>query len=257
MNRRVFALRKTLNLTLEDFGKRIGVNKTSVSCWESGRRNLSEQSIRSICREFEVNESWLRSGVGEMFIQHDSEFVSSSSESISGRLKNRIKYLRKELNMTQQQFADNLGIKRNTIATYESGRNEPIDAVIALICKTFNVNEYWLRNGSGDVFITMDRENRIAQWATTALKNEPDSFKSRFIRALSFLNEDEWEVLAKIAQQITDGGQTELSFMDNLPNIANEEAAYASYIKNTFDFAGNTDSSPLNGLNETKAKDVS
>jgi len=65
----------------------------------------------------------------------------------------RLKELRKILNLTQQEFADKLGIKRNTIANYESGRNEPIGSVFSLICKEFNVNENWLRNGNGPMFI--------------------------------------------------------------------------------------------------------
>jgi len=64
----------------------------------------------------------------------------------------RIKELRKNLKLTQQAFADQLKIKRGTLASYEIGRNEPIDAVIALICKTFSVNEQWLRTGQGEMF---------------------------------------------------------------------------------------------------------
>ena len=65
-------------------------------------------------------------------------------------MKNRIKEIRKDANLTQQEFANRLGIKRNTIATYESGRNTPIDAVISLICREFKINEEWLRFGKGD-----------------------------------------------------------------------------------------------------------
>lgn len=64
-------------------------------------------------------------------------------------MKERLKELRKTLGLTQQAFADKIGIKRNTVATYEIGRNDPIDAVISLICREFNVNEEWLRTGSG------------------------------------------------------------------------------------------------------------
>lgn len=67
-------------------------------------------------------------------------------------MNERIKKLRKVLDLTQQEFGERLGIKRNTIATYESGRNEPIDAVVSLICKEFNVNEEWLRDGIGEMF---------------------------------------------------------------------------------------------------------
>lgn len=68
-------------------------------------------------------------------------------------MKERIKELRKKLSLTQQEFADKLGIKRNTIANYEVGRNEPIDAIVSLICREFNVNENWLRNGVGSAFV--------------------------------------------------------------------------------------------------------
>lgn len=64
----------------------------------------------------------------------------------------RIKKLRQEKKMTQQDFAAKVGIKRNTVATYEIGRNTPIDAVISLICRTFNVNETWLRTGEGEMY---------------------------------------------------------------------------------------------------------
>ncbi len=69
-------------------------------------------------------------------------------------MNERIKKLRKYFQLTQQEFADRIGIKRNTIATYESGRNQPIDAVVNLICMKFKVNEDWLRYGTGEMFET-------------------------------------------------------------------------------------------------------
>ena len=65
----------------------------------------------------------------------------------------RLKKLRKELGLTQQEFADKLGVKRNTIGQYEIGRNVPIDAVIVSICREYGVSEEWLRNGTGDMFV--------------------------------------------------------------------------------------------------------
>lgn len=67
-------------------------------------------------------------------------------------MKERIKKIRKELDLTQQEFADRLGIKRGAIANYEIGRNEPVDSVISLICREFNVREEWLRTGDGKMF---------------------------------------------------------------------------------------------------------
>lgn len=68
-------------------------------------------------------------------------------------MNQRIKLLRKSLDLTQREFGDRIGVKGNTIANYELGRNEPIDAVISLICREFNVSEEWLRDGTGDMFI--------------------------------------------------------------------------------------------------------
>lgn len=64
----------------------------------------------------------------------------------------RIKKLRRTLDLTQQEFADRLGIKQNTIAKYETGRGTPTIAVFSLICREFNVNEAWLRTGEGEMF---------------------------------------------------------------------------------------------------------
>lgn len=68
-------------------------------------------------------------------------------------MKDRIRRIRRDLDLTQQEFADRLGVKRGTIANYELGRNEPIDSVVSLICREFGVNEEWLRNGVGEVFV--------------------------------------------------------------------------------------------------------
>lgn len=75
-------------------------------------------------------------------------------------MNQRIKLLRKSLDLTQREFGDRIGVKGNTIANYELGRNEPIDAVISLICREFNVSEEWLRDGTGDMFIT-DKPNEL------------------------------------------------------------------------------------------------
>lgn len=73
-------------------------------------------------------------------------------------MNERIKELRKVLKLTQQEFAESIKVKRNTVATYEMGRSIPSDSAIALICKTFNVNEEWLRSGAGDMFLELPEE---------------------------------------------------------------------------------------------------
>ena len=65
----------------------------------------------------------------------------------------RLKTLRRSLNITQQEFADRIGISRGNIGAYEVGKNAPSDAVISLICREFNVSEEWLRTGVGEMFV--------------------------------------------------------------------------------------------------------
>lgn len=65
---------------------------------------------------------------------------------------NRIKKLRKALDLTQTEFANRIGSVQNTVTGYESGRRNPSAPVIALICKEFNVREEWLRQGEGEMF---------------------------------------------------------------------------------------------------------
>lgn len=69
MNTRIKELRTALHLTLEGFGERIGVTRAAVSKWENGDRGIADSMVVSICREFGVNEHWLRTGEGEMFEQ--------------------------------------------------------------------------------------------------------------------------------------------------------------------------------------------
>lgn len=64
----------------------------------------------------------------------------------------RIKKLRKELDLTQRAFGERIGVKGNTIAQYELGRSNPVDSVISLIIREFNINEEWLRAGIGEMF---------------------------------------------------------------------------------------------------------
>lgn len=82
MENRIKILRKELNLTQEKFGERLGMKKNSISQIENGVNALTEQLLVSICREFNVNENWLRTGDGEMFIEvpEEAEFEAAAAE---------------------------------------------------------------------------------------------------------------------------------------------------------------------------------
>ena len=67
MNTRIKQIREYWELTQEEFGKKIGSARNTIANYENGNRNPSNSVIISICREFNVNEDWLRTGNGEMF----------------------------------------------------------------------------------------------------------------------------------------------------------------------------------------------
>lgn len=118
-------------------------------------------------------------------------------------MNERIKRLRNTLQMTQQEFADRIKVKRNTVATYEMGRSVPSDSAIALICKEFSVNETWLRTGTGDMFLQENKDTQISQMLDEVIKANESDFKRRLISALSKLDDDGWDCLEKLVENIT------------------------------------------------------
>ena len=97
--------------------------------------------------------------------------------------------------MTQQQFAEKLGVSRNTIATYETSVRVPIDAIIISMCREFGVREEWLRTGKGAMYRETTPDLELSKWFGQILKEEDTSFKKRFFLALTSLKEEEWRSL--------------------------------------------------------------
>lgn len=76
MNERIKELRKSLGLTQLEFGEQVGVKANTIGNYEIGLRTPSDAVIRAICREFNVNENWLRTGEGEMFNPQDEKLAA-------------------------------------------------------------------------------------------------------------------------------------------------------------------------------------
>lgn len=117
-------------------------------------------------------------------------------------MKDRIKKIRKEFDLTQQEFADRIGIARGNVGAYEVGKNAPSDAVISLICREFNVNEDWLKTGQGEMFIPRTRNQIITDFAGDLI-NEPASFRTRLIEGLAKLDTSDWEDIERIILKLT------------------------------------------------------
>lgn len=77
MNERLKKARKALKLSQSDFGKRLGVTDGAISHLERGVNNLTDQIVAAVCREFGINEEWLRTGAGEMFVENDGTILAA------------------------------------------------------------------------------------------------------------------------------------------------------------------------------------
>ena len=80
MKTRIREVRKTLNLTQEQFSSKIGVKRSAISQIEQGFNQISEQMIKTICLAYNVNEDWLRTGEGNMFVETKESFLESVSK---------------------------------------------------------------------------------------------------------------------------------------------------------------------------------
>ena len=118
----------------------------------------------------------------------------------------RIKQIREQLKCTQSEFADRLGIQRNTVASWEIGHRVPSDMAVKTICDKFGVNEVWLRTGEGEMFRQMSRDEEITKFIAETLSGS-NEFKSRLIAALARLDESDWEHLEQIARKMLDEQQ--------------------------------------------------
>lgn len=116
----------------------------------------------------------------------------------------RTSELRKAFGLTQQAFADRLGITRGAVANWDLDRSDPSDAVISLICRVFNVREAWLRDGTGEMLEIKPRAEELGELVRKLLADRPESFRSRLITSLLRFEPDspEWQILENIYNSI-------------------------------------------------------
>lgn len=116
-------------------------------------------------------------------------------------MKDRIKQIRKESGLTQKEFAERLGIKQNTVASYEMGRIGISDSVIISICREFNVNEEWIRNGTLPIY--KERDGSFTELLSD-LDDSDDDFIKNIIKAYMELDQDSKDALRKIASDMAE-----------------------------------------------------
>ena len=111
----------------------------------------------------------------------------------------RIRLVRREFHLTQDEFASRLGLKRNSITMIESGRPTS-DQTIFAICREFGISEEWLRTGTGEMKTSASREQEMAALVRSLMEDSPESFRSALVTTLLRFdpNGPEWEILERI-----------------------------------------------------------
>lgn len=114
-------------------------------------------------------------------------------------LKDRLIQLRKQLNLTQEEFGKRISTARNTIANYEIGMRTPREQTLFSICREFGVEYIWLKEGVGEMFTT--RDDDILDLIDRILDGENETAKAVF-KALAALDDSDWKVLQKIIDSL-------------------------------------------------------
>lgn len=115
----------------------------------------------------------------------------------------RVKEVRKTLDLTLEKFGEQLGVTKVAISNIEKGNRNLTDQMSKAICREFNVSEEWLRDGTGDMFVDLSRDLQLARFFGEVQIDE--GFKKRFISALSTMTVDEWAFIERKMREIFEG----------------------------------------------------
>ena len=118
-------------------------------------------------------------------------------------VNDRIAYIIKDKGYTKTKFAETLHISQPFVSAICSGDKQPSDRTIADICREFNVSEVWLREGSGDMYVTRSMNQELAIMVNELMIEADDSFRKRFVSALLDLPPQLWPELEKFIKKIS------------------------------------------------------
>ena len=120
----------------------------------------------------------------------------------------RIKEIRVSAGLNQIDFGKRLSLSQSAVANYEKNVRVPLDAVIASICKEFNVSEAWLRTGEGEPFVKKSRDDEIREYVDR-IRGVNDTFKAQFAAALAALEEEDWKIILDVVNDIKNKSMAE------------------------------------------------
>lgn len=118
-------------------------------------------------------------------------------------INDRIKQLRKSLNLSQTDFGKKLGVSRDVINNLDRSVVDPKPLILEHICSVYNVNPDWLMHGTGEMFLERDSGDEIAEFLSSLLDDDDTSIRKRLILALSKFDGDDWATVEKFLDNFT------------------------------------------------------
>lgn len=118
-------------------------------------------------------------------------------------INERIRDLRRDgLGLTLEEFGARVGVSRAAMSNIETGARSVTDQMFVSICREFNVRPEWLRDGSGEMFHAMTKDEQIAAFVARTLGDESAEFQRAFLSVLATFGPHEWDLLAQAAVQL-------------------------------------------------------
>lgn len=118
-------------------------------------------------------------------------------------MRERLRDVRRALNMTQAEFGARMDFSQNYVALLEGGGRDMSDRVIREVCREFGVSETWLRTGEGDMFTPRAREEELSAYVAKLFREDTPEFRRRLLSVLVRLDDTGRPVLEKIANDLT------------------------------------------------------
>lgn len=167
MKERIKQIREHFGLSQSQFAMKINKTPSFIANVETGRSSISENTVQSICDVFVVNKDWLMNGTGPMF-KNGVKRDPADKEGIGARLRT----VRKEYGLTQDQFAERVGYSKTQVHYAEKGRVIPSNVYISKVATAFHISIEWLMSGEGNMVSDLngDFDDSLMQW----LKSNPD-----------------------------------------------------------------------------------
>lgn len=117
-------------------------------------------------------------------------------------MNERIRALIKALKIKQAEFAQRIGVSRPFVSELCSGAKNPSDRTILDICREFGVNEHWLRTGEGEMFSRLSREEELAKYAMSIIRDPNSEFQRRLLEAMAKLEPAQWQLMEQMLDDL-------------------------------------------------------